>query len=483
MTLGTDILREVSIHVLNTIPVKPLRYETLKSPLGFLTTRCKREPSTFTQREKDVSDKILGWQYNLDSEIRNDLIKLDQKRTKDNQYFFPPLVVRAKSGLGKSVLLGKVMSELIDSANGLGEENWPSMRRIVFSQIKDNTSFETLEESICQGMDVYHRRENFDFMFSDTESIPPGEKIILIDSLDEHPNRADWWNVTKKLSNEGWKVIWSCRDPDWEIYRLSEKIPQEFKYDLQDGENYPWERDVPSWDLDYKNSPRYKDIAEQINELDYSDDSSIEQYIDYCYSTTQLMHIFYTNFDMIETARSDVDKLLMKTLLGRRLEFIDSNKEFYEKTAVFEDWSWYPQFFEANLSKIIIDTALDFLQSTDGWKAYDVEKIWLEICQDFYAQEFIRARNFGDLSESIVRNSSFNKVDRNELMEDLVQLGILRATNKFRHRDFAVIAYIWGSDGLDSLKHDEKNDVLFQHFFPRFFYGFSCFFLRHRFYV
>ncbi|DAC14551.1 MAG TPA: hypothetical protein D7I06_08755, partial [Candidatus Poseidoniales archaeon] len=409
---------------------------------------------------------ILGWQYNLDSEIRNDLIKLDQKRTKDNQYFFPPLVVRAKSGLGKSVLLGKVMSELIDSANGLGEENWPSMRRIVFSQIKDNTSFETLEESICQGMDVYHRRENFDFMFSDTESIPPGEKIILIDSLDEHPNRADWWNVTKKLSNEGWKVIWSCRDPDWEIYRLSEKIPQEFKYDLQDGENYPWERDVPSWDLDYKNSPRYKDIAEQINELDYSDDSSIEQYIDYCYSTTQLMHIFYTNFDMIETARSDVDKLLMKTLLGRRLEFIDSNKEFYEKTAVFEDWSWYPQFFEANLSKIIIDTALDFLQSTDGWKAYDVEKIWLEICQDFYAQEFIRARNFGDLSESIVRNSSFNKVDRNELMEDLVQLGILRATNKFRHRDFAVIAYIWGSDGLDSLKHDEKNDVLFQHFFP-----------------
>lgn len=466
MTLGTDILREVSIHVLNTIPVKPLRYETLKSPLGFLTNRCKREPSTFTQREKDVSDKILGWQYNLDSEIRNDLIKLDQKRTKDNQYFFPPLVVRAKSGLGKSVLLGKVMSELIDSANGLGEENWPSMRRIVFSQIKDNTSFETLEESICQGMDVYHRRENFDFMFSDTESIPPGEKIILIDSLDEHPNRADWWNVTKKLSNEGWKVIWSCRDPDWEIYRLSEKIPQEFKYDLQDGENYPWERDVPSWDLDYKNSPRYKDIAEQISELDYSDDSSIEQYIDYCYSTTQLMHIFYTNFDMIETARSDVDKLLMKTLLGRRLEFIDSNKEFYEKTAVFEDWSWYPQFFEANLSKIIIDTALDFLQSTDGWKAYDVEKIWLEICQDFYAQEFIRTRNFGDLSESIVRNSSFNKVDRNELMEDLVQLGILRATNKFRHRDFAVIAYIWGSDGLDSLKHDEKNDVLFQHFFP-----------------
>ena len=36
MTLGTDILREVSIHVLNTIPVKPLRYETL-NPAGFLT--------------------------------------------------------------------------------------------------------------------------------------------------------------------------------------------------------------------------------------------------------------------------------------------------------------------------------------------------------------------------------------------------------------------------------------------------------------
>ena len=96
---------------------------------------------------------------------------------------------------------------------------------------------------------------------------------------------------------------------------------------------------------------KVQDIAEQISELDYSDDSSIEQYIDYCYSTTQLMHIFYTNFNMIETARSDVDKLLMKTLLCRRLEFIDSNKEFYEKTAVFEDWAGTPNFLKRTYPK------------------------------------------------------------------------------------------------------------------------------------
>ena len=33
---SNDIHREVSNHVLNTIPVKPLRYETLNWPLGFL---------------------------------------------------------------------------------------------------------------------------------------------------------------------------------------------------------------------------------------------------------------------------------------------------------------------------------------------------------------------------------------------------------------------------------------------------------------
>ena len=140
-----------------------------------------------------VSEKILGWRHNLDTEIRRDLLNLTQRRTKEEESVFPPLVVRAKSGLGKSILLGKVMAELIDAASGFGDGNWPTMERIVFSQIKDNTSYETLEESICKGMDVYHRRDNFEFLFSDTSEIPDGLKIIVIDSLDEHPKREDWW--------------------------------------------------------------------------------------------------------------------------------------------------------------------------------------------------------------------------------------------------------------------------------------------------
>ena len=111
MTERHDIHREVSNHVLNTIPVKPLRYETLNWPLGFLTTRCKKGDSGFTQREKDVSGKILGWTHKLDSIIRRDLKNLKEKRTKTKgKSFFPPLVVRAKSGWGKSILLGKVIS-------------------------------------------------------------------------------------------------------------------------------------------------------------------------------------------------------------------------------------------------------------------------------------------------------------------------------------------------------------------------------------
>ena len=462
---SNDIHREVSNHVLNTIPVKPLRYETLNWPLGFLTNRCKRGEEDFTDREKSVSEKILGWRHNLDTEIRRDLVNLNQRRTKEEGYFFPPLVVRAKSGLGKSILLGKVMAELIDAASGVSDGNWPSMQRIVFSQIKDNTSYETLEESICKGMDVYHRRENFEFLFNDTSEIPDGLKIIVIDSLDEHPKREDWWAVTEKLSDAGWKVIWSCRDPDWDIYELSEKIPHKFKYDLQEKENYPWERNVPSWDLD-NNETRFKEITEQIEDLGFNEDAGILQYVDYCYSTTQLMHIFYTNFSVIEDARIAVDKLLMKTLLNRRTKFIEDNKKYVQRTEIFEENNWYPQFLEANLSKIIIDTALDFLQDTEGWKSYDVKKIWMEICEDFFAQEFIRKRKFGELSEAIIKNSSVNTEDRMELMEDLVQLGILRSTNKFRHRDFSVIAYICGAQGLSKIQDQDRQDVLFQHFYP-----------------
>lgn len=465
MTDWHDIHREVSNHVLNTIPVKPLRYETLNWPLGFLTNRCKRGEGDFTDREKSVSEKILGWRHNLDNEIRRDLAHLEQRRTKEEGYFFPPLVVRAKSGLGKSILLGKVMAELIDAGSGFGDGNWPTMQRIVFSQIKDNTSYETLEESICKGMDVYHRRDNLEFLFNDTSEIPDGLKIIVIDSLDEHPKREDWWAVSERLSDEGWKVIWSCRDPDWDIYELAEKIPDKFKYDLQEEENYPWERGVPSWALDI-NETRFKEITKQIEELGFNEDAGILQYVDYCYSTTQLMHIFYTNFSVIEDARVAVDKLLMKTLLNRRTEFIENNKTYVRRSEIFEDSNWYNQFLEANMSKIIIDTALDFLQETEGWKKFDVKKIWMEICQDFFAQEFIRKRKFGELSESIIKNSSVDTEDRIELMEDLVQLGILRSTNKFRHRDFSVIAYICGAQGLSLIRDHDREDVLFQHFYP-----------------
>ena len=108
------------------------------------------------------------------------------------------------------------------------------------------------------------------------------------------------------------KLSGHAGNPDWEIYSLSEKIPGKFKYDLpivkekngrEKKEKYPWEWSVPSWDLDYKNLPRNDDIKGQINDLGFSGETSIEQYIDFCYSTTQLMHIFHTNFDMIESAR------------------------------------------------------------------------------------------------------------------------------------------------------------------------------------
>ena len=196
-------------------------------------------------------------------------------------------------------------------------------------------------------------------MFNDTSEIPDGLKIIVIDSLDEHPKREDWWAVTEKLSDAGWKVIWSCRDPDWDIYELSEKIPHKFKYDLQEKENYPWERNVPSWDLD-NNETRFKEITEQIEDLGFNEDAGILQYVDYCYSTTQLMHIFYTNFSVIEDARIAVDKLLMKTLLNRRTKFIEDNKKYVQRTEIFEENNWYPSSWKQTCQRLLLILHLIF---------------------------------------------------------------------------------------------------------------------------
>ena len=45
----------------------------------------------------------------------------------------------------------------------------------------------------------------------------------MIDSLDENPGREEWWDISLRFSEHGWRVIWTCRNPDWDAYKLGEK--------------------------------------------------------------------------------------------------------------------------------------------------------------------------------------------------------------------------------------------------------------------
>ena len=59
-------------------------------------------------------------------------------------------------------------------------------------------------------MDDFHQCEDLETFFDKTKEISLGRKVLLIDSLDEHTQRKQWWKISERLSAEGWIVVWSC---------------------------------------------------------------------------------------------------------------------------------------------------------------------------------------------------------------------------------------------------------------------------------
>ena len=119
------IHRTVSLHVLNYIPVMPIRPENSQWPLGFMTNRCRNalrhieSEEQFTRDEIEVSRKILEWERGLDGQVKDIIRHESWKKQKAGKksWFYPPVVIRAKAGTGKSILVGKIMAELIDAAS------------------------------------------------------------------------------------------------------------------------------------------------------------------------------------------------------------------------------------------------------------------------------------------------------------------------------------------------------------------------------
>ena len=464
------IHRTVSLHVLNYIPVMPSRPENSQWPLGFMTNRCRNtqrhieSEEQFTRDEKEVSRKILEWERGLDGQVKDIIQHESWKKQKAGKrsWFYPPVVIRAKAGTGKSILVGKIMAELIDAGVDKNQEQWPIFDRIVYSQLKDQTS-ENLRIAICNGMDGYHKCDSLDQFFESTSEVPDGMKILLIDSLDENSGREDWWSISRQLSDNGWKVIWTCRDPDWDEYNLEGKIDKEFT-------NYT--TGTKHWDLLSSKTWELKLDSKRQNELDKGvQKNSIgsknpelaHHFVNFCYSETQLMHLFYTNFDLQDEIRNKLDQNLIDNILLERNKIIEN----YPDEPDFSSRVFYNDFFDKNLAGIIIRTALNLYRESTG---HDVKSSWNRLCNRYFQLNHSSKRKSGILDESLPETEE----EDSKLIHYLELAGILRNTEegkKFRHRDFAMIAFVSGSpNGLEGLFLDKdvtiKDDILFKHFFP-----------------
>ena len=481
-----EIHRIVSNHVLKYIPIKPKSAANLKFPIGFMTDQCRLaaksedNDSLFSSKELKLAVKLLPWSEGIDSEILKfiaDNIRYYEKGI--GEEYNVPLVIRALSGKGKTMLFGKIIAQLIyDYHDQIRPENKEiKSKRILFSQLKDNLDKENLESSICSGLDKYHHHctniENLDAMMHGID-----DKIILIDSLDEHPARKEWWDVSMKFSKYGWKVVWSCRDPDFNRHNLADRIPIETKsYWKRQRKKDPCPWDLLkgfSWDLKL-DERRSKQLSEYLDSYDLTLLTDIKkehrEFYQECYSKTQLMNIFYTNLSMVDKKREDLDRLLLTTIIDNKEHVKKQNIQ--SKESDLTDKDWYPQFFDSLLTKLIIDSSLNFLTTEVGqsepFENLSINDVWNQLCLDFYK---IRNQGRGIISSELDETLPEVKTDdkpTKALTELLTSVGILRQGNKFRHRDFAVVAYLQGckiKNGEIKLSPGEKDDLLFSFLNP-----------------
>ena len=476
-----EIHRIVSNHVLNYIPIKPKSAANLRFPIGFMTDQCRlaakesNNVTPFSSRELKLAGKLLPWTENIDSTILDNIIGNEEKFYDEDQEieYQIPLVVRALSGKGKTMLFGKIVAQMIydyhDQTDGQNVET--ESKRILFSQLKDSHEKASLEKAICLGLDKYHNPcrtvESLNEMVGEVD-----EKIIFIDSLDEHPAREQWWEISMKFSQYGWKVVWSCRNPDFDRHDLIKQIPKSCKNRYENEKNSPWNLlKGYSWDLEL-DEDRRKQLSKYLIDLGSDRNlSSKEEYTEFyqtCYSKTQLMNIFYTNLSMVDDKRDTLDKLLLETIISNK----DKVKQFNEKSVEDDllDSSWYIQFFESLLTKLIIDSSLEFLgneiNSETHLNGSTIHSIWDSLCIDYYN---LRTPIKNSELEETLPEIKDEDNERKILIQTLTTLGILREGSKFRHRDFAVVAYLHGcrlhNDSME-LKNNEAEDILFSFLNP-----------------
>ena len=112
------------------------------------------------------------------------------------------------------------------------------------------------------------------------------------------------------------------------------------------------------------------------------------------------MNIFYTNLSMVDKKREDLDRLLLTTIIDNKVHVKKQNIQ--SKESDLTDKDWYPQFFDSLLTKLIIDSSLNFLTTEVGQSApfenLSINDVWNQLCLDFYK---IRNQGRGIISSEL----------------------------------------------------------------------------------
>ena len=138
------------------------------------------------------------------------------------------------------------------------------------------------------------------------------------------------------------------------------------------------------------------------NDVEGNDsEEKIRKYVGYCYSTSQLMHIYHTNFEIIETLRGKLESLLIDRLLENRKSVIEEENNSKATFDDFRDDEWLNKFFKSNLNYIVIDTCIKFLEKDN--RDLDVKSSWEKICKAFFksCNDSDGGRNSSELNETI----------------------------------------------------------------------------------
>ena len=158
------------------------------------------------------------------------------------------------------------------------------------------------------------------------------------------------------------------------------------------------------------------------------------------------MHIFHTHHRLKPEFRDELDLLLVENLFRVRNRIISKNvkskstsdKEFLR---IFNDPKWFYQFFDSNLAKVIIDTALHYASVI--LKSHTEEEIfttWDNICQTYYQKNYAEtSKSNGKLRETIFAPENDLSNISKKLLKKMLDFGILESDGqlKFRHRDFS----------------------------------------------